>query len=100
MSKAKFTPGPWRKCVGAATVSTPKSAAESEDLEYINCEDTGSTDAESEANAHLIAAAPDLYAFIERIANPNQNGDPTDRAYAHLRDEARQLIAKARGEQP
>lgn len=59
---------------------------------------------ECEANAHLIAAAPELYEALEwamnfvdqvRVENPAPKGGGEDIAY----EEARAAIAKARGEQ-
>ena len=47
---------------------------------------------ESEANARLIAAAPDLLALAERIARLPEHGH-----YLALIDEARAAIAKATG---
>lgn len=46
--------------------------------------------AESKANAHLIAAAPELYDFIEDLS---QNSEDVTQ-----REEAKRLLAKARGE--
>lgn len=43
-----------------------------------------------EANARLIAAAPDLLAFAKRIASLPHHGE-----YVHLVDEARAVIEKA-----
>jgi len=45
------------------------------------------------ANAKLIAAAPDLLAFAERIARLPPHGE-----YVQLIDEARAVIANAKGE--
>lgn len=53
---------------------------------------------EISANARLIAAAPELFEFADRIANPNKYGDPIEKKYANLRVFARSLVAKAGGE--
>lgn len=50
---------------------------------------------ENAANTRLIAAAPDLLAFVERIARLPHHGE-----YVDLIDEARAAIAKATGDQP
>ena len=46
-----------------------------------------------ESDARLISAAPDLLAFVERIARLPLHGE-----YVQLIDEARAAIAKATGE--
>ena len=88
----KHTPGPW--VVDPAvrqgfTVYAPKEGfivgTQDEEGRY------GAI--ESEANARLIAAAPDLLALAERIARLPEHGH-----YLALIDEARAAIAKATGE--
>jgi hypothetical protein len=88
----KYTPGPW--VVDPAvrqgfTVYAPKEGfivgTQDEEGRY------GAI--ESEANARLIAAAPDLLALAERIARLPEHGH-----YLALIDEARATIAKATGE--
>jgi len=88
----KHTPGPW--VVDPAvrqgfTVYAPKEGfivgTQDEEGRY------GAV--ESEANARLIAAAPDLLALAERIARLPEHGH-----YLVLIDEARTAIAKATGE--
>ena len=49
----------------------------------------------NQGNAQLIAAAPDLLAFAERIARLPPHGE-----YVDLIDEARAAIAKATGDRP
>jgi hypothetical protein len=51
---------------------------------------------ESLANAHLIAAAPDLLAALEAIAEGCSF--PADDVQRAVRDRARAAIAKAKGE--
>ena len=51
------------------------------------------------ANAHLIAAAPDMYAMlsevVDRISNPDHVNDVL---LERLTDEIEDVLAKARGE--
>ncbi len=56
---------------------------------------------EKEANAHLIAAAPDLLAWLEKAVQMlDQTGDdaPLAGAWERLKFNSRAAIAKARGE--
>ena len=70
MTEPKFTPGPWEITRGLITVQV-----------YIDkCSCFIGRNEEAMANAHLIAAAPELYAELARI-NPNNP-----------------VLAKARGE--
>lgn len=66
----KFTPGPW----GAVSdefgwcqrgIGYPDGDDRDHDLCVVQCGDPD----ELEANAHLIAAAPDLYAALRRLAD-------------------------------
>ena len=95
---AKFTPGPWK-----ATYDSQLQAA----IEIYNTEDRiivavlpdrGTVEAmpEIEANANLIAAAPDMYEAletIERVAGIGMMEDDPARV------KARDALRKARGEE-
>jgi hypothetical protein len=72
MNETKFTPGPWHKVEGTNEVTAL------EGLKYIcvaslfvpvgsTSEDLDSRREVMHANAHLIAAAPDLYAALDEI---------------------------------
>jgi hypothetical protein len=50
------------------------------------------TPRETEANGRLIASAPDLLSALERLAHPMADDDDLDYA--------REIIAKAKGQQP
>ena len=111
MSKDKFTPAPW-----IARGSTPSRiyGMVRADKEAVIAA-TGSVHPQSGANAHLIAAAPDMYRMIEelkselfqaidevndqRLSRVNSQTetppDLWDQESLHL---AEQLLAKARGE--
>ncbi len=84
MSETKFTPGPWRQ-------QEFESKHESCYL-IVNCDDATDllANCQTEANAHLIAAAPELYEFIM---------DEMPDFRLSVREEAVKLLAKARGEQ-
>ena len=100
---AKHTPGPW-------VVKRPKNPRDAIGLvsRQVGCmvrdicivEDFRNK--ENEANARLIAAAPELLDALERIANYSSGGvieDGTPRADRHdMIHIARAAIAKAKGE--
>jgi hypothetical protein len=123
-SETKWTPGPWRvgaeyrgeitdivarvpegmPCTGTQTIAIMRT-----DIEALTLEARG---AEISANAHLIAAAPDLYAALEEMLKHGEhegecdNGDGEFCAcMLHLApsearaQKARAALAKARGEQ-
>ncbi|AUR94931.1 hypothetical protein NVP1199A_65 [Vibrio phage 1.199.A._10N.286.55.C10] len=84
MSEDKFTKGPW-----VARGKTPSRiyGMQRKDKEVIVAA-TGSVINEAGANAHLIAAAPEMYEFLESLQLDVTND--------YKRDE---ILAKARGEQ-
>ena len=90
--KAQHTPGPWKlegaEIIGSngSMVVDPFDGSRAAKLLTID---------EREANASLIAAAPDLLAFAERIAALPPHGH-----YVALIDEAIAAIAKATGARP
>jgi len=80
MSETKFTPGPWK--IGA--YESGRMAVDGANGEEV----TGYIDIE---DAHLIAAAPDLYNALEEVIRiSDRKHDAWDKAKAAL--------AKARGE--
>ena len=97
MSETKFTKGPWK-----ATYDSQLRAA----IEIYNTEDRilvavlpdrGTIEAmsEIEANANLIAAAPDMYEALEevwRIVESNMSLSRDNRA-----DRIKRILCKARG---
>lgn len=96
---AQRTPAPWIVTAGytrgaqrvPATVSHGNGAVAA-------CFDNA-TAGSGEANARLIASAPDLLAFVERIANPpagsTSHGEAALRLLVLVQD-ARALLASAR----
>lgn len=110
MSETRFTPGPWR------VVVVDYSRGEDASIEVVHGRGevvaqtiTRELATESDrfdgdkANAHLIAAAPYLYAALEKIANEMQSASSRGRRvsveWLDLRIEtARAALRKARGE--
>jgi hypothetical protein len=81
------TPGPWRTTglnvrAGDALICYASN----------HWADDETPESERQANADLIASAPDLLAALERLAHPMADDDDLDYA--------REVIAKARGSQP
>lgn len=90
----KHTPGPWTY---RAYSTHPHHIIEAEDREGVAY--TMDHEADSKANATLIAAAPDLLAALERLLNAEALVD--DEYYAEIEaaeEQARAAIAKAKGE--
>jgi hypothetical protein len=92
--KTQHTPGPWE--LRGPRLVTDKNGV-------IIAENISSNEGTSEANAHLIAAAPELLEalklgllLIERI-EPNDKLDEHEQAFANA---ARAAIQKAMEEQP
>lgn len=91
MSDTKFTPGPWR-AVGHEDAWQVVAAG---DLGLVAELPMGWNESEGDvrADAHLIAAAPDLYDTLADLLSWN---DEPPSASARLR--AKNALAKARGE--
>lgn len=96
----KYTPGPWRiepDFQGFIIVGRPKWGA-------IRCGVEGEWDVaeidtdgeDDEANAHLIAAAPELLEALEGLLDLSSESGEIDRRLAFK--DARAAIAKAKGE--
>ncbi len=89
MKTARYAPGHWvvvsdeKDCVSTAG---PKALMELQDDEYIDCN--------TEANARLIAAAPELLESLEMFVRWEETGTPdSDFCFS----QARAVIAKAKG---
>lgn len=108
----KFTPGPWVAGVSSdghvvsmgEAIQTPWSFASHLRWECAHlidededCEQGRAQFQESSANAHLIAAAPELYAVAEAALYLADLGSD-DPVLVEFRDKARAALAKARGE--
>jgi hypothetical protein len=111
MAETKFTPGPWVNDDGeiipenGSAIALVHNPADSPCFEPETDAEADAVEAEFKANADLIAAAPDLYAFIERFAAVTQGrrfgGGPEPMRSEELDAlprEAAALLARARGE--
>lgn len=99
---SKHTPGPWdvkdmphwgkgvRRAIHGATQAPPIAQI---------CGDPRSA-AENDANARLIAAAPDLLAALEMVAERFPGGTELDPHAKHLQAVARRAIALAATKEP
>nr|WP_278374567.1 hypothetical protein [Brucella anthropi] len=104
MTETKFTPGPWIAAkkhsskVGLPIVASPHGRSIAAVTFFGLGEQFKSHDEESYANAHLIAAAPELFEKLAKIRgwiNVDAEGPWGKRFYA----EVDALLAKARGEE-
>lgn len=97
MSKAKFTKGPWVAKKGTGWfVSRPNArmahvVGMRPELSFVGAENDD--EAEARANAHLIAAAPELYEALQACLD---HGSMTGHDF--VIEQAHAALAKARGE--
>ena len=105
MSETKFTPGPWYLEAGYEN-SNPGDFDEywqvHDGQDAIVCSSSFCMAGNKEANAHLIAAAPELYeALVDVMAEISSLGN-IDYHFGGTGpfDKARAALAKARGETP
>lgn len=84
-----FTPGPW--CVATGKNISVGPVGGGQRVALCNY-DNGSTE---KANARLIAAAPDLYAALDRLLS---NGDVRDAMHKGELKQARAALARVQGE--
>jgi len=105
--KAKFTKGEWRCCDGTKFGEQVlfvdvknKSAVVCRLTKQVNKNTILSP--EDIANAHLIAAAPDMYNLLQKFLPMDEDGNGWDFQYnegsEHLGKEVINLLKKARGE--
>lgn len=99
MSAPQFTPGPWHYVPLSGykkfAVRGPKKAAWNSRQESI-CRVGVTMWLDCEANARLIAAAPRMYAFVERVREELLASD--DPKTAGLLGDADALLREARGD--
>lgn len=98
MSETKFTPGPWEAVSfnGNSLVVTELIVNEKEAIALL-----GTCGEKEQANAHLIAAAPDMYEALEAaVSEYGKPGGPWNvpSEPGTWIDKARAALAKARGE--
>lgn len=91
MSEPKFTPGPWIVCPDVG-LQIPVASVAKEGLKRNVSHVAGIRNGEGAANAHLIAAAPDLYEALDNLEN--DDGSIPDHAWKLVQA----ALAKARGE--
>lgn len=86
-SKTRFTPGPWR-----ADITRVYAAGRETPLAIQDWWDSPAEMEEAKANAALIAAAPEMYALLEKMLDDwmTETGAFADEGWA--------LLDKARGE--
>lgn len=93
-TETRFTRGPWR-----VSPHDRSQITHGHDVMVASVYDGGSFDAEYDAetewaNANLIAAAPEMYAALEALADAYYRTWRTDTPYVQAID----VLAKARGE--
>ena len=102
MSQTKFTKGPWVVGDHTGGRSDEIYGGKHEQLLAISTgegygsyfgDDTDDVEAMKKANAHLIAAAPELYDALEAWADPSQQD------LTKLVEQTRKALDKARGKQ-
>lgn len=98
---SKHTPGPWVVTTGVKEHDVVTSTHDGVGLDDDVCEVYGGNDDDvsvRRANARLIAAAPDLLAFVREEATSDLPVDcPTNALARHRILKARALLAKATG---
>jgi len=87
----KGTPGPW--VVGTRSATKDCVMFKSSDTPLLECE--GFIDCNTEANAHLISAAPDLLEFAVMMLQSIDGGGRVVTVQDHHIDELRAAIHKA-----
>lgn len=105
MSDTKFTPGPWRIicdskfCMKDIFITSKKRENESKvpicELDIYFDEPMFT---EANANANLIAAAPNLYKALEEIVKEGQDFEKRTKTCISWLNGAKEVLEKARGE--
>lgn len=92
MGREKFTPGPWEVSVSnsGSIFGDMENAKHNGDNPYIGTVDGIDSDnkiPESQANARLIARAPDMYELLDLVLNQGQADRKSLRLIQNLLDE-------------
>lgn len=90
MSETKYTKGEWEIYVSPVYLNQGYTSVESGEGRIFGCKMYNSDQVEKIANAHLIAAAPELYAMLEQLSDMDGN--------QMMKKEINELLTKARGE--
>ena len=93
MSETKFTPGPWHWMDHGSFINV-----ESKDCSSIASLFSYATPEIEEPNAHLIAAAPDMYMVLEEVFDEVENYMERTGRSVTWGEKAKAALAKARGE--
>ncbi len=94
----KFTKGPWSLCDKVSTLVTSGNRSIASTGCYQTNVDFDKTHDENIANAHLIAAAPELYQALENILCWREQRDTPYVPIDYIEGVASLALAKARGE--
>lgn len=105
-NETKYTPAPWELCPAKRPnayhiTSESRHWSVACSLETVGCSnpDKDIPDQEALANAHLIAAAPELYSDLQECVNALDAATRLGvRGYEELVLACRETLAKARGE--
>lgn len=105
MSAPQFTPGPWK--VFRAKNGVVIGVGDREAGGITDCGDVSTNDQgvwrsgkERDANARLIAAAPELFAELQQFVNGVETGmisSPAEETLANITHRANVALAKAQG---
>jgi hypothetical protein len=97
MNETKFTPGPW---IWGDDYQGLYGAGPNNQVLYYFCGEGMSLgyNKHMDANAHLIAAAPDLYEALEDLIINDFGSDGWNSRMERIAIRARAALAKARGE--
>ena len=90
MNNTQHTPGPWSASPYNNITSRNGTVAKTEQM-------PGNDENERIANAHLIAAAPDLLSALQEMISVFQDHEQYDEESAEVISMARAAIAKAEG---
>lgn len=96
MSETKFTKGPW----SVDGWHTSAVIAKLSDLTYVRvaeCDTKDFPNPDWKANAHLIAAAPELYEALEELMRAEAVLDDDNAVLIAARQKAAAALARARG---
>lgn len=94
MSETKFTPGPWFVSTANDENAYEMGVQSEHDVKWHVCDICGGRDIDQQANAHLIAAAPELFEALNlMVTTHDEGGWPTATIMI-----ARAALAKSRGE--
>ena len=96
-NETKFTPGPWfTKREGWSTVYVEARIDGGMIQEVAACGPTDAGQDQQQANAHLIAAAPELYEALDALIKLYEEDDGCRELPEYI--SARTALSKARGE--